>query len=49
MIVEDWTSYLFMMGGLGFFALLLWIDERRLSREWKRGMDADEAARKAAE
>ena len=41
--------FLTVCGGLLFYALLLWIDEQRLKREWKRGMEADEAARKAAE
>ena len=47
--MENWDPYWVAMGGLGFFALLLWIDEQRLRREWKRGMEAEEAARRAAE
>jgi hypothetical protein len=38
-----------MTGGLGFFALLLLLDERRLKREWKRAMEAEEAANRPAE
>lgn len=45
----SWPVFLAVCGGLLFYALLLWIDEQRLKREWKRGMEADEAARKAAE
>jgi hypothetical protein len=47
--MESWAEFLFMTGGLGFFALLVWIGEQQSKREWKRGMEADEAARKAAE
>ncbi len=47
--MQEWAEFLFMMGGLGSFAFLLWIGEQKSKREWKRGMEADEAARKAAE
>jgi hypothetical protein len=47
--MDEWLPFLFMTGGLLFFALLMWIGEQGLKREWKRGMEADEAARKAAE
>lgn len=45
----SWAQFLFMTGGLGFFALLLWIGEQFDRRRWKREMEAEEAARKAAE
>jgi hypothetical protein len=47
--MDSWAQFFLLFGGLAFFALLLWIGEQRLKREWKRGMEADEAARKAAE
>ena len=47
--MDSWTGFLFMTGGLLFYALILLIDEQRLKRQWKAAMEAEDAARRAAE
>ncbi len=47
--MDGWAEFLFMTGGLLFFALLVWLGGKSDERKWKRAMEADDAARKAAE
>ena len=45
----SWPVFLTVCGGLVFFAFLVWLGCKSDERRWKRAMEAEAAARKAAE
>ncbi len=47
--MESWLQFLLMSGGLGLFALLMWLSDRADDRRWRRQREAEDAAHRAAE